>query len=128
MDSLLERRIMKIYKIQYILNERIRRGKNRGRIERYENKDEIVVDNYQSAVQTFKDFERRWRNQVDCYDYFGFVEVFEPHISEHGTMMSWPDRENYIARTQKEDGGQIITTHELKEEKFFVTKGELNDH
>jgi mannose-6-phosphate isomerase-like protein (cupin superfamily) len=115
---------MKIYKIQYVLNERITRGKNRGRIERYEQRNEIVVDNYQSAVQTFKDFEKKWRNQADCYDYFGWVEIFEPHISEHGTMMGWPDRENYIGRIVKEDGGQITATHELKDETFFVEKGE----
>ena len=115
---------MKLYKIQYVINESITRGKNKGRIERIETRDEIVVDNYSSAVSQYKTFEGRWRNQVECYPYFGFVEIFEPHIHEDGTLASWPDREKYIGRVAKEDGGQITITHELKEETFFVEKGE----
>ena len=118
---------MKIYKIQYVLNERITRGKNRGNVERYEQKQEIVVDNYQYAVQTFKAFERSWRNKVDCYDCFGFVEIFEPHINKDGTIMGWPDSEKYIGRLEKDDGGQIKITHKLKDEELWGNeKGDLS--
>lgn len=113
---------MKIYKIQYTINNRIERGKDRGRIERIETRDEIVVDNFDSAINLYKRFWKRWENHVSCYGYFGFVEVFEPHIYDDGTLAYFPDDENYIGRTERDDGGEIETTHKLKEEKFFDTK------
>jgi hypothetical protein len=117
---------MKIYKIEFLINRRIPRGRTAGDIERIESRTEIIIDNYFSAVEKFKEYRQQWDSYMYVADYFGWVRIYEPHIHEDGSLAYWPDDEIYIAEIQKDDGGEIEATHALKEEKFFVEKGELN--
>jgi hypothetical protein len=88
-------------------------------MEREREEEQIIIDNLNHAVNLYKHLAQEFRNYVSGYDCFGFVEVFEPHIHQFGEIAYFPDNENYIGRIKKDDGGEIVETHELKEEKFF---------
>jgi hypothetical protein len=87
---------MKIYKIRGFVNRHITRGRNAGTIEQVYFKEEIIIDNLETARQRFEFM----KGQVNCYGYYadhsGKAELFEPHIFEDGTLAYWPDKENYI--------------------------------
>ena len=94
---------MTIYKIRMYINKQKRRENVR-----YEEKEEIIIDNLETAKRKYKACLERMECLRGVKGYSGRVELFIPHIFEDGSIAYWPD-DNLIEWEALEEA-----THETK--------------
>ena len=108
-----------LYSISCFVNRRVTRGHNKGRLEREYNYNEIVVDNFETAINYYK----KALNEFDmraCYaNMEGKCQLVIPHIYKDGTIAYWADSDENVLAMKSTIGGDLVEV-ELKDEKLFI--------
>lgn len=87
---------MTVYKVRAYVNKRTSKGADKEALY----KETVVLDNLQTAESIYKAYKNDCETYTQYSGYHGACELFVPHIFEDGTLAYWPDKEQYIERTE----------------------------
>jgi hypothetical protein len=94
---------MTIYKVRMFINNRPKRGRNKGTLTRVHYFEEVIIDNLESAKRIFEEQKIELKT-LDYDNNTGRVELFIPHIFDSGILAYWPDNEEYIDKYEIPEG------------------------
>ena len=78
-----------LFKVRKWVNERVRRGRNKGDLKRIEFAEEVIVNNEAYAWDVYKAMKNSVMHYASYSGYTGKVELIIPHIFENGSLAYW---------------------------------------
>ena len=103
-NKLEEEKTPTIYKIRGFVNNRVTRGKEKGNIKQVFFREEVVINNLESAKSIFKSVLNAVKCNTLYSKHLGKCMLFVPHQFEDGTLAYWPDDNKYIYYYDSEKG------------------------
>lgn len=92
---------MTIYKVRMAIIQTVRRRREM-MTETVEDKEEIVIDNLETARRIFDEYRNNVKFSCQHAGRTGLAELFVPHVHANGKLAYWPDNEEYIERWVKQ--------------------------